>query len=62
MGVVVYPLARFLPLARFSLFLSARVGFAAYRVALYLLRAIDPEEWRPARSGLFARIRRGSAA
>ena len=56
MGVVLYPLARF------SIFLSAPVGFAAYLIALYLLRAIDPEEWRLARSGLFARIRPVSAA
>ncbi len=56
MGVVLYPLARF------SILLSAPVGFAAYLIALYLLRAIDPEEWRLARSGLFARIRPGSAA
>jgi len=54
MGVVVYPLARF------SLFLSAPVGFAAYVVALYLLR--DLTRGRPACSGVPARIRRGSAA
>ncbi len=40
MGVVLYP-AR-----RYSIFLTAPAGFAVYAVAIYLLRAIDPEEWR----------------
>jgi len=31
-------------------------------VAVYLLRAIEPEEWRLARSGLLARIGRGRTA
>jgi O-antigen/teichoic acid export membrane protein len=39
MGVVL------LPLARFSIFLSVPAGVAAYAVAIYLVRAIDPEEW-----------------
>jgi O-antigen/teichoic acid export membrane protein len=55
MGVVLYPLARF------SIFLSAPAGFLAYLVALYLLRAIEPEEWRLARAGLLARIGRRGA-
>ncbi len=50
------------PLARFSIFLSAPAGLAVYLVALYLLRAIEPEEWKLARSGLVARIRPRSAA
>jgi len=50
MGVVLYPLKGF------SIFLSAPAGFAAYIVAIYLLRAIDPDEWRLARAGLLARI------
>ncbi len=56
MGAVLYPLARF------SIFLSAPAGLAVYLVALYLLRAIDPEEWELARSGLLARIRPRTAA
>ena len=56
MGVVLYPLARF------SIFISAPVGFAAYLVALYLLRAVDPEELRLARDGVLARIGRGRTA
>jgi len=52
-GVVLY-------LTRFSIFLSGSAGLAAYVVALYLLR--DLTRGRPARSGVPARIRRGSAA
>jgi hypothetical protein len=33
-----------------------------YLGAIYLLRAIEPEEWRLARAGLLARIGRGTAA
>ncbi|HSP08131.1 MAG TPA: flippase [Candidatus Dormibacteraeota bacterium] len=51
MGVVLYPLARF------SIFISLPAGSVAYLVAIYLLRAIDPEEWRLARQGLVARLR-----
>ncbi|MEO8745759.1 MAG: flippase [Candidatus Dormiibacterota bacterium] len=51
MGVVLYPLARF------SIFISLPVGSIAYLVAIYLLRAIDHEEWRLARHGVLARIR-----
>ena len=56
MGVVLYPLARF------SVFLVAPAGFAVYAVALYLLRAIEPEEWRLAKAGVLSRIRPGTAA
>ena len=56
MGVVLYPLARY------SIVLSAPAGFVAYLVALLLLRAIEPDEWRLARDSLVARIRPGSAA
>lgn len=56
MGVVLYPLAGF------SIFLAAPAGFIAYLVAVYLLRAIEPEEWWLARTGVLARIGRGRAA
>ncbi len=51
MGAVLYPLARS------SIFLSAPAGFAVYVVALYLVRAIEPEEWQLAKAGLLSRIR-----
>jgi O-antigen/teichoic acid export membrane protein len=51
MGVVLYPLSRF------SIFISAPVGLIAYALAIYLLRAIDPEEWRLAKEGLTSRLR-----
>lgn len=56
MGAVLYPLSRF------SIFLSAPAGLAVYLAALYLLRAIDREEWELARTGLLARIRPGRTA
>lgn len=40
MGAVLYPLSRF------SIFLVAPAGLVIYAAALYVLRAIDPEEWR----------------
>ncbi len=52
MGVVLYPLARY------SIAISLPAGGIAYVVAIYLLRAIDAEEWRLARHGLLARVRR----
>ncbi len=52
MGVVLYPLAKY------SIAISLPAGGIAYLVAIYLLRAIDPEEWRLARHGLLARMRR----
>ena len=50
MGAVLYPLSRF------SIFLSAPAGFVVYLVAIYLLRAVDPEEWRLAKEGLTSRV------
>jgi O-antigen/teichoic acid export membrane protein len=56
MGVALYPLSRF------SIAVSLPVGGLVYVVAIYLIRAIDPEEWRLARDGLVARLRPGRAA
>jgi O-antigen/teichoic acid export membrane protein len=56
MGVVLYPLTRF------SIFISLPAGGLVYVVAIYLIRAIDPDEWRLARDGLLARLRPGPAA
>jgi O-antigen/teichoic acid export membrane protein len=56
MGVVL------VPLSSRSIFLAAPAGFFVYMVAILLLRAIEPEEWRLARDGVLARIRRGRAA
>lgn len=46
MGAVLYPLRGL------SIFLAAPVGLAAYLGALYLLRAVEPEELQLAREGL----------
>jgi len=51
MGVVLYPLSRF------SIAISLPAGGLAYVIAIYLIRAIEPEEWRLARDGLLARLR-----
>jgi O-antigen/teichoic acid export membrane protein len=56
MGVVLYPLARF------SIAISLPAGGLVYVVAIYLIRAIPPEEWRLARHGLLARLRPGPVA
>lgn len=40
------------PLARFPIYVSAPVGGAVYLAALFVLRAVDPDEWRLLRSGL----------
>jgi O-antigen/teichoic acid export membrane protein len=56
MGIVLYPLATF------SIAISLPAGGLAYLVAIYLIRAISPEEWRLARHGLLARLRPGRAA
>src|SRR6267143_443784 len=56
MGVVLYPLSRF------SIFISLPAGGLAYLVAIYLIRAIDADEWRLARQGLLSRLRPGRAA
>jgi hypothetical protein len=56
MGVVLYPLRGF------SIAISLPAGGLVYVVAIYLIRAIEPEEWRLARDGLLARLRPGRAA
>ena len=56
MGVVLYPLSRY------SIFISLPAGGVVYLAAIYLLRAIEPEEWRLARDGLLSRLRRSRAA
>jgi O-antigen/teichoic acid export membrane protein len=50
MGVVLYPLSRF------SIAVSLPAGAIVYLVAIYLIRAIDPEEWRLVRNGLVSRV------
>jgi O-antigen/teichoic acid export membrane protein len=50
MGAVLYPLRGL------SIFVSAPAGFAVYLIALYLLRAVEPEEWRLARVSLMSRL------
>ena len=52
MGIVLYP-ARGL-----TVFLTAPAGFIVYVLAIYFLRAVEPEEWRLARDGLISRLRR----
>jgi O-antigen/teichoic acid export membrane protein len=52
MGALVYPVRRY------SIFLTAPAGFAVYALAVYFLRAIEPDEWRLARDGLVSRLRR----
>jgi O-antigen/teichoic acid export membrane protein len=56
MGVVLYPLSRF------SIFISLPAGGLVYLVAIYLIRAIEPEEWRLAQHGLLSRLRPDRAA
>lgn len=56
MGVVLYPLSRY------SILISLPAGGVAYLVAIYLIRAIDAEEWRLARQGLLSRLRPNRAA
>src|SRR6202171_1517147 len=56
MGVVLYPLARFPIPVRLP------AGSLPYLVAIYLIRAIDPEEWRLPRQGLLGRLRPNRAA
>jgi O-antigen/teichoic acid export membrane protein len=50
MGVVLFPLSRF------SIAVSLPVGAIVYLVAIHLIRAIDPEEWRLVRNGLLSRV------
>jgi O-antigen/teichoic acid export membrane protein len=56
MGIVLFVLSRF------SIFISAPVGGITYVAAIYLLRAIEPDEWRLAREGLLSRLRPRRAA
>jgi O-antigen/teichoic acid export membrane protein len=56
MGVVLYPLSRY------SIAISLPAGGVAYLVAIYLLRAVDPEEWRLVRHGLLSRLLPDQAA
>jgi O-antigen/teichoic acid export membrane protein len=56
MGVVL------VPLAQLPIYVSLPAGSAVYLVAIYLVRAIDPEEWRLARDGVLSRLRRSRAA
>jgi O-antigen/teichoic acid export membrane protein len=50
MGIVLYPLARF------PIYLTVPAGAIVYLVAVYFLRAVDPEEWQLARRGIVARL------
>jgi O-antigen/teichoic acid export membrane protein len=56
MGVALYPLARF------PIYVSLPAGGLVYLVAIYLIRAIDTDEWRLAREGLLSRLRPSRAA
>lgn len=51
MGMVLYPLSRY------SIFISLPAGSVVYVGAIFLIRAIEPEEWRLARDGLLSRLR-----
>ncbi|HKW58329.1 MAG TPA: flippase [Candidatus Dormibacteraeota bacterium] len=46
MGAVLFPVRGY------SIFLTAPAGFAAYVLAIYLLRVIEPEEWRLATAAI----------
>jgi hypothetical protein len=54
--------AALFPVRARTIFLVAPAGLAVYVLALYVLRAISPEEWELAKSGLLARIRPDRAA
>jgi O-antigen/teichoic acid export membrane protein len=56
MGVALYPLAQF------PIYFSLPVGGIAYVVAIFLIRAIDADEWKLAREGLLSRLRPSRAA
>jgi O-antigen/teichoic acid export membrane protein len=51
MGLALYPLARF------PIYVTVPAGGIVYLVAIYLLRAVDTEEWELARRGLLERMR-----
>ena len=52
MGIVLYPLRRY------SIFITAPVGFVVYLVAVFVLRAIERDEYEMAADSLLARLRR----
>ena len=45
-------------LAGFPIYLTVPAGGIVYLVAIYLLRAVEPEEWALARRGVLARVKR----
>jgi O-antigen/teichoic acid export membrane protein len=51
MGIVLYPVRHF------SIFLTAPAGFVVYVLAIYFIRAVEPDEWRLAKEGLISRLR-----
>ena len=51
MGIALYPVRHF------SIFLTAPAGFVVYVLAIYLIRAVEPDEWRLAKEGLISRLR-----
>ena len=56
MGVALYPLRHY------SILISLPAGGLVYLVAILVLRAIEPDEWRLARDGLLSRLWRNPAA
>jgi O-antigen/teichoic acid export membrane protein len=56
MGVALYPLRGY------SILISLPAGGLVYLAAIFLTRAVEPEEWRLARDGLLSRLRRRPAA
>ena len=52
MGVILYPLRGL------SIFITVPAGFVVYVVALFLLRAVDPDEYELAAESLLSRLRR----
>jgi O-antigen/teichoic acid export membrane protein len=56
MGLALYPLARF------PIYVSLPAGGLVYLIAIYLVRAIEADEWRLAREGLISRLRPSRAA
>src|SRR5258708_17584455 len=50
MGVVLYPLSRF------SIAISLPAGRLVYAVAIYLIPALAPREWRPSPGGILTTV------
>jgi hypothetical protein len=50
------------PLSSFSIAISLPAGAIVHLVAIYLIRAIDPDEWRLVRHGLLSRVLPNRAA